>query len=109
MFEEKKKNFKIRAIPAATSVEEWTKAEIGVGAAIAAGSQEENGNCALFVSAVINKSIVGTNTRTLIEVGVIKRKKQNKIIISILLERAKSKILFEIIISNKRKSNNKEK
>lgn len=82
MFEEKKKNFKIRAIPAATSVEEWTKAEIGVGAAIAAGSQEENGNCALFVSAVINKSIVGTNTRTLIEVGVIKRKKQNKIIIS---------------------------
>lgn len=37
--------------PAVTKVEEWTKAEIGVGAAIAIGSQAENGNCALFEQA----------------------------------------------------------
>jgi hypothetical protein len=36
-----------------TSVEEWTNAEIGVGAAIAAGSQEEKGIWALFVIAAI--------------------------------------------------------
>ena len=34
-----------------TKVEEWTKAETGVGAAIAAGSQAENGIWALFVIA----------------------------------------------------------
>ena len=38
-----------RKTPAVTKVEEWTKEETGVGAAIAAGSQEENGICALFV------------------------------------------------------------
>jgi hypothetical protein len=37
--------------PAVTRVEEWTNAEIGVGAAIAAGSQAENGICALLVIA----------------------------------------------------------
>lgn len=37
--------------PAVTRVDEWTKAETGVGAAIAAGNQEENGICALFVIA----------------------------------------------------------
>lgn len=37
-------------------MEEWTRAETGVGAAIAAGSQEEKGICALFVIAArINK------------------------------------------------------
>jgi hypothetical protein len=43
--------------PAVTRVEECTKAETGVGAAIAAGSQLENGICALLVIAakVINK------------------------------------------------------
>jgi len=34
-----------------TNVEECTKAETGVGAAIAAGSQAENGICALLVIA----------------------------------------------------------
>ena len=38
-----------------TRVEEWTKEETGVGAAIAAGSQDENGIIALLVIApVIN-------------------------------------------------------
>jgi hypothetical protein len=36
--------------PAVTRVEECTKEEIGVGAAIAAGSQLLNGNWALFVN-----------------------------------------------------------
>lgn len=39
--------------PAVTSVDEWTRAEIGVGAAIAAGNHAENGNCALFEIAAI--------------------------------------------------------
>ena len=34
-----------------TSVEEWTRADTGVGAAMAAGSHLENGICALFVIA----------------------------------------------------------
>ena len=34
-----------------TKVEEWTKAETGVGAAMAAGSQDENGIWALLVQA----------------------------------------------------------
>lgn len=38
-------------------MEEWTKAEIGVGAAIAIGSQAENGNWALFEQAATNKKI----------------------------------------------------
>lgn len=40
-----------RKTPAVTRVEEWTSAETGVGAAIAAGSQAENGIWALFVIA----------------------------------------------------------
>lgn len=39
----------IRKSPAVTRVDEWTNDEIGVGAAIAAGSQGENGNNADFV------------------------------------------------------------
>ena len=39
----------IKMIPAVTRVEEWTKAETGVGAAIAAGSHAVKGNWALFV------------------------------------------------------------
>jgi hypothetical protein len=35
--------------PAVTRVEEWTRAEIGVGAAIARGSQGEKGYSALLV------------------------------------------------------------
>lgn len=37
--------------PAVTRVDEWTRAETGVGAAIAAGSHLIKGNCALFVMA----------------------------------------------------------
>lgn len=40
-----------RNTPAVTSVDEWTSADTGVGAAIAAGSQEEKGIWALFVQA----------------------------------------------------------
>jgi len=41
-----------------TRVEEWTKAEIGVGAAIAIGNQLEKGNSALFVIKVnVNRLI----------------------------------------------------
>lgn len=43
----------IKYTPAVTNVEEWTKAEIGVGAAIAIGNQAEKGNCALFEQAAI--------------------------------------------------------
>lgn len=39
--------------PAVTRVEEWTRAETGVGAAIAAGNQAEKGIWALFVQAAI--------------------------------------------------------
>jgi hypothetical protein len=39
----------IRNTPAVTKVEEWTKAETGVGAAIAAGSHLLKGNWALLV------------------------------------------------------------
>jgi hypothetical protein len=44
--------------PAVTRVEEWTRAEIGVGAAIAAGNHVENGICALFVNIAITMMIV---------------------------------------------------
>lgn len=37
--------------PAVTRVEEWTKDETGVGAAMAAGNHAEKGNWALFVHA----------------------------------------------------------
>lgn len=40
-----------RNTPAVTNVDEWTNADTGVGAAIAAGSQEEKGIWALFVQA----------------------------------------------------------
>lgn len=49
----------IRNTPAVTNVEEWTKAEIGVGADIAIGSHAEKGNCALLVhAAIININII---------------------------------------------------
>lgn len=43
--------------PAVTRVEEWTRAETGVGAAIAAGNQLVKGICALFVEAANIKII----------------------------------------------------
>jgi hypothetical protein len=39
-------------------VEEWTRDEIGVGAAMAAGNQAEKGTCALFVILPINKMMI---------------------------------------------------
>lgn len=46
----------IRNTPAVTNVDECTRAEIGVGAAIAAGNHAEKGNWALFVhEAMINR------------------------------------------------------
>jgi hypothetical protein len=47
----------IRNLPAVTSVEEWTNDETGVGAAIAAGSHDENGIWALFVIAPVRRRI----------------------------------------------------
>jgi hypothetical protein len=48
----------MRNTPAVTRVDECTKALTGVGAAMAAGSQLENGICALFVIAatIINRT-----------------------------------------------------
>lgn len=45
-------------MPAVTKVDEWTRDDTGVGAAIAAGSQALNGICALLVheaSIIINR------------------------------------------------------
>jgi len=39
--------------PAVTRVEEWTKDEVGVGAAMAAGNQAVKGTCALLVTAAV--------------------------------------------------------
>lgn len=44
--------------PAVTRVDEWTSADTGVGAAIAAGNQLEKGICALFVIAANIKDIM---------------------------------------------------
>lgn len=52
------KNRIIKYTPAVTSVEEWTSAETGVGAAIAAGSHLINGNCALLVKHPIKRKIL---------------------------------------------------
>jgi thiazole synthase ThiGH ThiG subunit len=49
----KSENRICRKIPAVTSVDEWTSADTGVGAAMAAGSQLENGICALLVNLAI--------------------------------------------------------
>jgi len=49
----------IRKTPAVTNVDECTNAEIGVGAAIAAGNQAEKGNCALFDNLAIINKIIG--------------------------------------------------
>jgi len=53
LFELEKTKFKrtIKYTPAVTRVEEWTSAETGVGAAIAAGNQAEKGIWALLVQA----------------------------------------------------------
>ena len=59
----------IRNTPAVTNVDECTRADTGVGAAIAAGSHAEKGICALLVKAlkIINKIIVGSVNLTKIK------------------------------------------
>lgn len=63
LFSLNEQNLIIKITPAVTRVEECTSAEIGVGAAMAAGSQEENGNWALFVTLTIKRSKKGINDR----------------------------------------------
>lgn len=60
------KNRIVKKIPAVTNVEEWTKEDTGVGAAIAAGNQEEKGTCALLVIKAknIKKKIVKSKVLT---------------------------------------------
>lgn len=48
----------IKKTPAVTRVDEWTNAEIGVGAAMAIGSHAENGNWALLVKLAISNMII---------------------------------------------------
>lgn len=64
-----------RYTPAVTKVEEWTKADTGVGAAIAAGSHAEKGIWALFVQAEIT-IIVNNNKDKLSLVLVINKNLQ---------------------------------
>lgn len=54
----KSKNRIRRNTPPVTRVEEWTRAETGVGAAIAAGNQLEKGTWALLVQAANRIEIV---------------------------------------------------
>lgn len=63
LFENRWLNRIIKYTPAVTRVEEWTRADTGVGAAMAAGSQAENGIWALLVNpaVIINKLIVVIN------------------------------------------------
>lgn len=64
-----------------TKVEEWTRAEIGVGAAIAAGSQEEKGNWALLeIAATIRRTI------TILGNSSLEIKFQLNFIVKILIE-----------------------
>lgn len=46
-----------KKIPAVTNVDEWTREETGVGAAIAAGSHDEKGTCALLVMKVMTITV----------------------------------------------------
>jgi hypothetical protein len=59
-----------------TKVEEWTRAETGVGAAIALGNQVEKGICALLVKVVVNNIniIVEVNHFLSITFHLIKKK-----------------------------------
>ena len=64
-----------RYTPAVTRVDEWTKAETGVGAAIAAGNHAEKGICALFVQAETT-TITNNNHENFIVVLVINKNLQ---------------------------------
>jgi hypothetical protein len=61
-----------RYTPAVTKVEEWTNEETGVGAAIAAGSQAENGIWALLVIAAATLK-TKTKTEKLLEGRFVKK------------------------------------
>ena len=63
----KSKYNKIKITPAATKVDEWTNEEIGVGAAIAAGNQEEKGNWALLVNAKNKSRIIALSFQLKLE------------------------------------------
>jgi len=63
----KSKYNKIKITPAATKVDEWTKDEIGVGAAIAAGNQDEKGNWALLVKANSKRRIIAPSFQLKLE------------------------------------------
>ena len=48
-------NLITKKIPATTRVEEWIKAEAGVGASIASGNQTCEKNCAAFIPPEVTK------------------------------------------------------
>ena len=83
-------NFSSSHTPAVTKVDEWTKELIGVGAAMAAGSQDENGNCAL-----LEKDVVNTNNIT-ISKDLVSHPLSH--IIQILVKKNESPIRFIIIV-----------
>lgn len=66
--------------PAVTKVDEWTRAEIGVGAAIAIGNHAENGNCALFDRAAIISMI---NINVVNSIFILRFQLDDKVIILI--------------------------
>jgi len=74
-----------RYTPAVTRVEEWTKAETGVGAAIAAGNHAEKGIWALLVQAEVIKINIKIN-ETLLFMFLINLYVQSPILIIILIQ-----------------------
>lgn len=65
-------------------MEECTKEETGVGAAIAAGSQAEKGTCALLVILPINKQTLATTkklyiTKLIVQTPLIKDQQETRI------------------------------
>ena len=74
-----------RYTPAVTRVEEWTKAETGVGAAMAAGNHAEKGIWALLVQAEVIKINIKIN-ETLLFMFLINLYVQSPILIIILIQ-----------------------
>lgn len=98
----KKKNIFIKKkIPAVTKVEECTIAEIGVGADIAAGSQEDTGNWALLVNEQHKTKKHKRKSRDLlkkkIKFGEVKMKQKTSIKIT-SPKRLKKKVMKELYI-----------
>lgn len=88
--------YKIK-IPAVTKVEEWTKAEIGVGAAIAAGNQEEKGNWALLVEKSNNRIniVIFVIPKSLLLKSKVWKKRNLIIAINIISPNRLEKIVIE--------------